>query len=71
MHKYNYIGMILTIVGITIIGIANFSFGLVGADTSLEKQIIGFIINIVSLVFTSAVRVSEEKLYTLYDIHPL
>ncbi len=63
--------MILTIVGTIVIGIANFSFGLVGADTSLEKQIIGFIINIVSLVFISAVTVTEEKLYTLYDIHPL
>lgn len=71
LYLHNYIGCGFVIVGISLVGMANYIFpkSSSSSDTSSMATISIFLI-LISLVTNGILFVSEEKLFSVYYLHP-
>ncbi len=72
LKSYHYIGIILTVIGITIVGLSSFLIS--GEDGDQDEdfgnRFIGLGLVLISLVFNGFMYVSEENLLNQYYIEP-
>jgi len=72
LKSYHYIGIILTVMGVTVVGLSSFivSGEDDDQDSDYRNRFIGLALVLISLVFNGFMYVSEESLLNKYYIEP-
>ena len=72
LKSYHYIGIILTVTGVTIVGLS--SFVVEGdsddQDDDYTKRFVGILLTLVSLVFHGLMYITEEQVFHKYYVEP-